>query len=75
MIIHIVRKYLELSNNNTIPPVLCELDNDHGSLMPNLDENDEVFLYCLACEFKIHLGINSIQDMFETVLRSGTLDK
>lgn len=68
MFIQVIRKYLEYTNNNILPPVLCQMDIDHGSLYPNMEHSEDVFLYCLACEYKIHLGINSIQDMLESIL-------
>lgn len=68
MIIHIVKYYLKLADSGFFDPVLCEINEDHGRLFANIDDNDKVFLYCLACDFKIWLGINSIQDMFKSIL-------
>lgn len=67
MIIYVVRDYLKFCDMGFFDPVLCEIDPDHGRLYTNIDDTDHVYLYCLGCDFKIRLGINSIQDMAKAV--------
>jgi hypothetical protein len=67
MIINIVKEYLKLSKLNQVEPVLCE-NEEHGTLYANLDKNDKVFLYCLACKYKIKLGIDSLEDIIKSVI-------
>lgn len=74
MIIKIVRKYIELSQLGKTKPLLCEIDNDHGSLVPNVDFDDVCYLYCLACDFKRTLGMFSIQYMLAEILNNSDLD-
>lgn len=57
MIIQVFNKYLLLSDIGKTKPLLCGLDNDHPRLFANIDENDNIYLYCLACEYKMIPGI------------------
>ena len=37
-------------------PMVCTSDPDHGNLYANMDSEDKVYLYCLACTYKIYPG-------------------
>jgi len=56
MIIQVINKYLLLSDIEKTKPLLCGLDKDHPRLFANLDEEDHVYLYCIACNYKLIPG-------------------
>lgn len=49
-------KYINLSKDGLTKKILCGNDYDHTSLLPSLNEQDEVYFYCLACSYKITPG-------------------
>lgn len=51
-----VSKYISLSEEGLVSRLECPLDQ--GPLMPNLDNNDTIFLYCLSCDYKKNIGIS-----------------
>jgi len=56
-----VSKYLTLAREGLVPSMDCPLDQ--GLLFANLDLKDEVFLYCISCDYKKYidiLGLNYI---------------
>jgi hypothetical protein len=57
MLIQVVKVYIDYSKNNRLPKILCDFDPDHGLVYPNLDYEDRIFLYCLACDYKNYIGI------------------
>lgn len=30
---------------------------DQGLLFSNIDKKDEIFLYCLSCDYKMYIGL------------------
>ena len=52
--IQIVSKYLTLAEEGLVPGIKCPMDQ--GLLMPNLSTEDEIYLYCLSCEYKKTVG-------------------
>jgi hypothetical protein len=40
---------------------------DQGPLFPNQDHQDQVFLYCLSCEYKKVLGTKDYDDIVKAV--------
>lgn len=68
MDIRVFSKYYQLSLENKVLPILCSIDDNDGILVPNLDEDDRVYLYCLSCNFKMWPGqelYNNIQFVLE----------
>lgn len=51
------RYYQFLAENGFCEPVVCLNDIEHGSVLANVDENDNLYLYCLACTFKMQPGL------------------
>lgn len=40
-----------------IDPVVCSSDPDHGQLFAKIeDEEENFYLYCLACNYRLHPG-------------------
>jgi len=63
--IQIVSKYLSLAEEGLVQKMECPLDQ--GLLMPNQDLNDEIFLYCLSCEYKKVIGYKLYCQMKEAI--------
>ena len=55
MRLQIVSKYIALSEEGLVSKLECPLDQ--GLLMPNLDEEDKIYLYCLSCDYKNIMGL------------------
>lgn len=56
MKIQIVSKYLSLAKEGLVPQMDCPLDQ--GPLFPNLDNDDNIFLYCISCNYKSYIGLS-----------------
>jgi hypothetical protein len=67
--IQIVSKYLALAEEGLVPGILCPVDQ--GLLMPNLDLNDTIYLYCLSCNYKNSMGLE-VYDGIEKAVRKHT---
>lgn len=64
MKIQAVSKYLDLAEDGLVSRLECPLDQ--GLLLPNLDNNDSVYLYCISCEYKKSVGL----DLYGKILKS-----
>ena len=56
MEIRYVSQYLALAQEGLVEEMLCPLDQ--GLLMANLDLEDNIFLYCLSCDYKNYIGMS-----------------
>ena len=65
--IRIFSKYYQLSLKDKVIPIRCGLDSDHPGLVPNLSDDDRIFLYCLGCSYKMFPG-KELYDNIEFVL-------
>jgi hypothetical protein len=57
MKIQYVSKYLSLSREGLVPELLCPMDQ--GSLYPNQDVEENIFLYCLSCDYRNSIGLEA----------------
>jgi hypothetical protein len=55
MQIQYVSKYIALSEEGLVPRLQCPMDQ--GSLLSNLDMEDNIYLYCLSCSYKNNIGL------------------
>ena len=55
MQIQYVSKYLTLADEGLVPKLECPMDQ--GLLLCNQDDNDNIYLYCLSCEYKQNIGL------------------
>ena len=62
-----VSKYIALSEEGLVSKLECPLDQ--GLLMPNLDNEDDIFLYCLSCNYKNTMGLE-VYDRIEKSVRA-----
>ena len=69
MRLQIVSKYIALSEEGLVSKLECPLDQ--GLLMPNLDNQDDIFLYCLSCNYKNTMGLE-VYDRIEKSVRANS---
>lgn len=55
MRIQYVSRYIELSKEGLVSKLECPIEQ--GPLFSNLDEEDNIYLYCLSCDYKKIIGI------------------
>jgi len=67
--IQIVSKYIALSEEGLVPRLECPMDQ--GLLMPNIDTNDNIYLYCLSCAYKNVMGIEVYENLLGMVNGAG----
>ena len=65
MQIQYVSKYIALSEEGLVPRLECPMDQ--GSLQSNLDLEDNIYLYCLSCEYKNNIGLEVYQKIMNGV--------
>lgn len=73
MLIQVLNEYQHLANLGHFGAIKCAMDNDHPILACNIDENDEVYMYCLACSYKLKPGMalySSMKDRIEGYYRA-----
>lgn len=68
MQIQYVSKYLALAEEGLVPRIECPMDQ--GLLMPNQSDNDELYLYCLSCNYKKIIGTEYYGKIREAVDRN-----
>jgi len=56
-----VSKYLTLAREGLVPQMDCPLDQ--GLLFANEDGEEQIFLYCLSCNYKKYIGIHLYKKM------------
>jgi hypothetical protein len=69
MQIQYVSKYIALSKEGLFPELNCPMDQ--GPLLPNQNHEDQVFVYCLSCEYKKVLGSKEYNDIVKAVKNAG----
>ena len=55
MRIQYVSKYIALSEEGLVSKLECPIDQ--GLLLSNLNDEDEIFLYCISCEYRKNIGL------------------
>jgi len=63
--IQYVSRYISLSQEGLVPKLECPLDQ--GFLFCNGDGEDEIFLYCLECNYKNNLGLQKYNEIVQLV--------
>jgi hypothetical protein len=69
MKIQYVSKYLSLSREGLVPELLCPMDQ--GLLYCNQDIEENIFLYCLSCDYRNNIGLSVYSKIVELVKREG----
>jgi len=52
----VFQRYYKFQSEGLVPPIVCGNDDGHLGLIPNIDYEDKVFLYCLECNYKKYPG-------------------
>jgi hypothetical protein len=65
MQIQYVSKYIALSEEGLVPRLKCPMDQ--GSLQSNMDLDNNIFLYCLSCEYKNNIGLEVYSKIVEAI--------
>ena len=65
MKIQYVSKYIALSEEGLVSKMECPIDQ--GLLLSNLDDEDNIFLYCLSCDYKKNIGTKLYDDIVRMV--------
>ena len=66
--IQYVSKYIALSEEGLVPRLACPLDQ--GFLLPNQNDEDEVYLYCLSCSYKKFIGFGFYDEIIKAVKKA-----
>lgn len=67
--IQIVSRYIALSEEGLVSKLGCPMDQ--GSLLSNLDLEDNIFLYCISCSYKKFIGEKLYTDIEKAVKAIG----
>jgi hypothetical protein len=62
-----VSKYIRLSEEGLVPRLECPMDQ--GPLFCNQNMEDEIYLYCLSCNYKKVIGSEYYDTIRESVQR------
>lgn len=65
MKIQYVSKYISLSEEGLVPTLDCPMDQ--GPLFSNQNLDDEIYLYCLDCDYKKTIGTNFYHELVKQV--------
>ena len=65
MQIQYVSKYIALSEEGLVSKLECPIDQ--GSLLCNQDLEDNIFMYCLSCNYKKFIGLKYYENIFKEV--------
>ena len=63
--IQTVSRYIALSEEGLVPRLECPMDQ--GLLFCNQDLEDNVYLYCLSCDYKRVIGLEFYDDILKAL--------
>ena len=67
--IQYVSKYISLSEEGLVPKLNCP--QDQGLLLSNQNLEDEVFLYCLSCDYRRFIGAAMYANICKALIGAG----
>jgi len=70
--IQYVSKYISLSEEGLVPALNCP--QDQGLLLANQNLDDEVYLYCLSCNYRRSIGGAAYGEICKALLKVGKYD-
>jgi hypothetical protein len=71
MRIQYVSKYIALSEEGLVSKLECPIDQ--GLLLSNLNNEDEIFLYCISCEYKKNIGLEIYSKIVDEVNKNAKM--
>jgi hypothetical protein len=69
MKIQYVSKYISIAREGLVPVLDCPMDQ--GLLLCNQNDEDEIFLYCLSCNYKKFIGFELYNQIVNEVKKHG----
>jgi len=70
LIINTIHRYKKYVKDNKLPDLYCiKTDGTHLPLFSRLGKDDNVYLYCMSCDFEKQAGIVTM-DYLESLMRS-----
>lgn len=63
--IQYVSKYIALSEEGLVPKLACP--RDQGLLLCNQTMDDEIYLYCLECDYQKTAGLDLLDNIINAV--------
>lgn len=64
-------KYLQLANLGLTKQILCPLDNEHIPMVSWMNEEDDVYFLCIACNTKLTPG-DHLEKKIKMVIKNFT---
>ena len=71
MRIQYVSKYIALSEEGLVSKLECPIDQ--GLLLSNLNNEDEIFLYCISCKYKKNIGLEMYSKIVSEVNKNAKM--
>lgn len=71
MRIQYVSKYIALSEEGLVSKLECPIDQ--GLLLSNLNDEDEIFLYCISCEYRKNIGLEMYSKIVSEVNKNAKM--
>jgi hypothetical protein len=71
MKIQYVSKYIALSEEGLVSKLECPIDQ--GLLLSNLNNEDEIFLYCISCEYRKNIGLEIYSKIVDEVNKNAKM--
>ena len=65
MRIQVVNGYLNLVDQKKAPTINCGNDPQHGRVFARLGDDDQIELWCLACNYRAVVGLAMYDSMYE----------
>ena len=53
MKVQLFRLYQQLASEGLVESYVCSYEPEHGQLFAGIDDEDNVYIHCLACKTKI----------------------
>lgn len=73
MRIQYVSTYISMSEEGLVEKLLCPVDQ--SLLFSNQDLEDNIYLYCLECEYKKNIGTSTYENIVRSVQMVNKNDK
>lgn len=73
MKIQYVSTYISMSEDGLVEKLLCPVDQ--SLLFSNQDLDENIFLYCLECEYKKNIGTSTYENIVRAVQMVNNNDK
>lgn len=53
--------YKKLADKGIVPAFVCPIDSLHTEIFPWEDESNNIMLWCIFCNSKVHLGDEKVE--------------